>query len=422
MSALPLAPSLLRFWREKSRAEIIAWVLWGAATVHLAFMRPPGTLIPGERSQLLGGILCALSLGAACFVKGKLKEAGSRAEVAVSLALALLLVLSGLFSLTPLSSSFRGFVILASSLGGFWCARLLLSTGPARILFLELSLILLTGILVVGLASHFLTGEVHQLLDANHHPVASRILLLWWAPLALLFTPAAGLGPRLGSWLLLAASYLVLYLNVLRSTLVIPLIMAGEAALFRVWRWRYVLLAAVPILGLTAYLAAHVPHFRKGPGSESFYYRVENYRFSLHIALKHPLLGIGLRAPREEFLTDYDKKYPYVSREQFAHSVERIRTSENVFLTFLAEAGFPFTLIYILALIILLTRLARLARAPDPAGAIPPLALLLPLTGALLHFQLLDGLFHPQISWFFHLLLGMIRPEKESLPDDLPRN
>jgi hypothetical protein len=236
--------------------------------------------------------------------------------------------------------------------------------------------------------------------------------------LALLFMPGTTLGPRLGSWLLLTVSYIVLYLNVLRSTLVIPLIMGIEAALFQAWRWRYVLLAAIPILGLTAYLAAHVPDFRKGPGSESFYYRVENYRFSLYIALKHPVLGIGLRAPREEFLKGYDLKSPYVSQEQFARSVERIRTSENIFLTFLAEAGFPFTLLYLFALVILLTRLVRQARAPAPAAAIPPLALLLPLTGALLHFQLLDGLFHPQISWFFHLLLGMIGPEKSRITEN----
>jgi ABC-type uncharacterized transport system YnjBCD ATPase subunit len=34
--------------------------------------------------------------------------------------------------------------------------------------------------------------------------------------------------------------------------------------------------------------------------------------------------------------------------------------------------------------------------------------LLLPLTASLLHFQFFDGLLFPQLSWFFHILLGLI--------------
>jgi O-antigen ligase len=211
-----------------------------------------------------------------------------------------------------------------------------------------------------------------------------------------------------------------LYLNVIRTTLVIPLVLAVEAAWGRALRWRWVALLAIPMLTAAAYLAAHVPAIRTGKGSESVYYRVENYRFSLHLALKHPWFGIGLRAPRDDFLKDYELKYPFVSREQFAASVRRIRTSENIFLTFLAEVGLPFTLLYVCALVVLLRRLLRRVRAPGPAAVIPPLALLLPLTAALLHFQLLDGLFHPQISWFFHVLLGLIRPEEGERSDNGP--
>jgi len=34
--------------------------------------------------------------------------------------------------------------------------------------------------------------------------------------------------------------------------------------------------------------------------------------------------------------------------------------------------------------------------------------LLFPLTVALVHYQLFDGLLFPQSCWFFHLLLGLI--------------
>ncbi|MBM4283731.1 MAG: hypothetical protein FJ128_00560 [Deltaproteobacteria bacterium] len=393
--------------REQSRARLAAWACFLATTLHLAFLRPNITLITGERAKVFSGLLCALCL-AVCLLDARRREAGSRTEVLVSLALAALMAASGLAGLTPFSSSLRGFVVLASGLGGFWCARLLLTTPEARRFFVRFSLATLAGVLLVGLISHLVWGEVHRALDVNQHPAAARILLLWFAPLAVLLGPDAPPLPRLGAWLLLGLSYLVLYLNILRSTLVIPLLLGVQAALFKAWRWRYLLLAALPLSLAILYFFLHLPPERTGKSAEPIYYRVENYRFSLYLALRHPVLGIGLRAPREGFLDAYDIKYPHVTREQFTESVRRIRTSENIFLTFLAEVGIPFTLLYVFALATLLTRLVRRARAPDPRAALPPLALLLPLTAGLLHFQVLDGLLHPQVSWFFHVLLGLI--------------
>jgi predicted membrane metal-binding protein len=43
-----------------------------------------------------------------------------------------------------------------------------------------------------------------------------------------------------------------------------------------------------------------------------------------------------------------------------------------------------------------------------PLGYFPPLALFLPITAVLLHSILYDSLLYPQVSWFFHLLLGLI--------------
>jgi hypothetical protein len=51
-----------------------------------------------------------------------------------------------------------------------------------------------------------------------------------------------------------------------------------------------------------------------------------------------------------------------------------------------------------------------MARIPQQATYLPALALLLPIAAGLLHFQVFDGLLNPQISWFFHVLLGMIPP------------
>ena len=86
----------------------------------------------------------------------------------------------------------------------------------------------------------------------------------------------------------------------------------------------------------------------------------------------------------------------------------RLRTSENIIFTFLADLGFPFTIIYTASVIILLFNLLRMVFHPPAEFVFHPLVLLLPISGALLHYQVLDGLLHPQLSWFFHLLLGLI--------------
>jgi len=391
-----------------SGTDKLIWLLFCATSLQLAFLHPYLVLIPGVRANLFSGLLCALTLGAACLFAKKEAIDKKSPEVLISLALALLVFLSGIFSLTPGSSSARGFVVLASGLGGFWCARILLTPESNQRFFIRLSLIMLAGILLLSLISYFFYGNVYLLVDANPHPLDTRVLILWFAPLALLFG-RSGSG-KIVAALLLAVSYLVFYLSGLRSAMLIPLILCLLAFLFGALRFKYLLLIFLPLMAIIPYFFLHLPQEKMGKEFEPAYYRAENYPFSWHIALKHPLLGIGLRAPREEFLKDYEIKYPYVTREKFVDSVTRIRSSENIFLTFMAEVGFPFLLLYLFSLVILFIRLVPRAAKPSPACFLPPLALLLPLAAALLQFQVLDGLMHPQISWFFHLLLGLIPP------------
>jgi hypothetical protein len=390
--------------------EALVWFLFLATTFQLAFLRPDPVLIPGERAKVFSGVLCALTLGAACFFGPKGAAAKRPPEVIISLILAALMVLSGIFSLTPGSSSARGFVVLASSLGGFWCARLLLGRDSGQKFFLWFSLCLLAGVLLLSLISSLSSENAYVLLDSMPHPLVTRILLLWFAPIALLLGRAHS--GKVLAVLLLALSYLVFFLTPLRAAVLIPLIMALLAACCGALRVKYLVALFIPLLVLLVYFFIHLPKEKLGLGKEyePAYYRVENYPFSWHIALKHPFLGIGLRAPRDSFLKDYETKYPYATREEFAGSVNKIRTSENIFLTFMAEVGFPFLILYLFSLAVLLARLVRLVFAPPGVSVIPPLALLLPLMGALLIFQVLDGLLHPQISWFFHILLGLIPP------------
>jgi hypothetical protein len=85
----------------------------------------------------------------------------------------------------------------------------------------------------------------------------------------------------------------------------------------------------------------------------------------------------------------------------------RLGTSENIFLTFLVDLGFPFTLIYCGVLVLVMKKLVGVALYPLSENGILPLAILVALSGELIHYLLFDGLFHPQCSWFFHVLLGM---------------
>ncbi len=171
---------------------------------------------------------------------------------------------------------------------------------------------------------------------------------------------------------------------------------------------RHCIILLAPFALILAFFFHSLPPDKIGLTYEPAYYRAENYPFSWHIASKHPFFGIGLRAPRDEYLDDYQIKYPYVTKEKFAESVKTIVSSENIFLTFAVELGFPFVVLYTLSLSILIYRLVDIVKDKKKQYILPPLALLLSITAGLLHFQVLDGLLHPQISWFFHILLGLI--------------
>jgi hypothetical protein len=136
-------------------------------------------------------------------------------------------------------------------------------------------------------------------------------------------------------------------------------------------------------------------------------YRVESLFFSIDIAARHPWLGNGLWAPRDSFLKNYTIHYPFVSKGQFSQWVKEYRTSENLYLTFLADLGVIFFAVYFSSVIYLLIRLMQMSRRECSTRALHPAAILLPLLAECLRFFIVDDLFAPQISWFFHILLGL---------------
>jgi len=393
-----------------SRPEKIIWIFFAATSCQLALQHPSWLLVPGERTNLFSAWLCFLTLVVAV-VFGKVGARHRRSpEFLISAALAVMAAGSGLVSLTPLASAFRVFALLASGLGGFWCARILLATPENQRRFTCLCLWLLGALLLLSFLGYILTGYIEHFICDRSHPLTNVIILLSFAPLSLLSRksrPMVGLGV-----LLLGLSYIALCLSERISVVFIPLAVCLAGALFGTLRWKY-----FALLGLVMALVVGVFHqkiiwHKLSPAYPV--YRLESFPFSWNIAKQHPWLGIGLRAPREQFLHDYQIKHPGATETQFAQNVRDLVSPDNMLLTLMAGLGLPFTLTYLAALGMLLARLMGLAFKPPPGRFFHPLVLLFPLTVALVHFQLFDGLLFPQSCWFFHVLLGLIPPRQVS--------
>jgi hypothetical protein len=386
----PLTP-----WSEK-----VIWLCFIATSGQLAFLQPYIILAPGLRVNLFSGLLCLLTLTVALTLGGRGAVRIKSPEFLVSAALALLGLLSSLPSLTPLASFFRVAVLLASGLGGFWCARILLRTPENQRRFQWLCLVLLGGVLLVSLGEFFFNPMFH----GYHHPRANMIFLLSFAPLSLLGRKSRSL--VLLGVILLALSYAALCLSQRLSVVFIPLVLLGLGLLWGGRRRKYLLAALLVLAVIIGFFSPNILWFKLS--KEYPAYRVENIFFSWSIAKQHPFLGIGLRSPREQFLENYRLNYLYETPEKFARDVSEIVTPDNLLLTLLTGLGFPFTIIYALSVLVLVALLIGVSRRSPPGLVLPPWTLLAPICLALAHWQFYDGLLFPQSSWFFHLLLGLI--------------
>lgn len=388
-----------------TRTEKIVWFFFAGTACQLAFQQPSIILLPGERTNLFSGLSCLLALVVVLIFSRRDAIRFRSPEVLVSAALLLIAAISGLSSLTPMSSCLRLAVLLASGLGGFWCARLLLNTPKNQQRFLWLCLFLLTVVLVLSLVGYLRGGVIHHFFTkGSNHPLTNLIFLLSFGPLTLLGQKSRPL--KVLGVILLGLSYIVLCLSERLSVVFIPVILGALGMLFGAFRWKHLVAGLLVIALIIGLLSQQILWFKLS--KEYPYYRVENLFFSWSIAKQHPVLGIGLRTPRDQFLKDYQLKYPYSTKEQFATDVANIVTADNQILTLLAGVGFPFTILYALAVLALLVKLIRAAFRPPPDFYFPPLALLFPLGLALVHWQLYDGLLFPQNSWFFHIFLGLI--------------
>ncbi|MFH0782134.1 MAG: hypothetical protein V2B20_09325 [Pseudomonadota bacterium] len=387
------------------KKEKVLLALFCFTCLQLVTKIPDITLIPGERTKVFSGLLCGITLSVLLVVRRGMLRLSP--EWVMCIFLSLLCILSGFFSGTPFSSLCRGITLIFSAVGGFWCGRLLFNTEFSQRMFARFCLVLLTLLLLFGLAGFFLYGDVVYLADIHKHTFNGLILLLSFGPLAFLYGGKRWL-VIIGVVYLLAGSY-VISLSFDPMIWFPPLLLFGWM-LISMKKKRYILIPILCVILLVSLFQKYkLPDHYYNKESISIWARVENIFFSYHMAKKRPLLGIGLVAPRIGYLDDYTIVYPYVTREKFSAVLpEENRSSENQFLTFMCDLGFPFLLMYSFSVAFLYLKLLKNIREHGRGGKRNAIVLWIPITGSLIHFQVYDSLLQPQICWFFHILLGMI--------------
>ncbi len=247
------------------------------------------------------------------------------ADFWISVILSLIAILSGIFSVVPKQSLERVYVILSAGLGGYWCSKFLLTEPNFRRIFQWFVNALLLCVIFLALLGLYLTGKPHQFLDFHWHPVGSRLLLMSFAPLSLLFGNVRR--DRILGGIILSADLITIYIvgryAFIESILIIPAIVSVIA--FFVFKWTgasrrimAVILALTVVAGVF-FVYANPKNLNRDHISVA--YRVESLFFSIDIASKHPWLGNGLWAPRDLLAKDYALHYPFVSAEQFSEWV-----------------------------------------------------------------------------------------------------
>jgi hypothetical protein len=394
-------------------AQKIAWLLFCITCFQLVFLKSYVTVIAGVKADVFSSALCTLTFASCVLVAEKTALRVTRTEILVSVAVIVLAAMSGVLSSTPWAASLWTYVAVASGLAGFWCGRIVLNTPYRKKTFVWLCAVSVVLYSFLGWWGYYFHGRVDFFIDDAHLAV-NLIVLLSFSLLSLLawhrpVPVAIGAG---GMGLAYSVLYLCGMVGGADSGVIVPTVMIVLGCFAVVVRS-----GRKTVVFLTVFIAALVASHYIGYASQKVHssniyqaQRFESYWFSWHIAKKHPLFGVGLRAPRVDYLTDYEMRHPFYTKQGFSADVAYFKTLQNSFLTVMVDLGIPFLLLYGSILSVLFVRLARAAVRPAPGEAIPPLALSITLTGAALHLCVMDLFLMTQIAWFFHVLLGIIPP------------
>lgn len=386
-------------------------ILWGLACLHATFLLPYIVLVPGDRTNLFTAVIVSLP-GIALAVSRK--GATPWASVVPWLLLAVGLVASACMSPDPFASAMRGVAFWFPATSGLFCAYAISQYSSAKTVFFTVFSLCFAGLT----GAHLVFGCFPSFLGFHHHALAGALLLLAAGPIYYLFT--GSIVWRLVAGSLLILGYVVCFLAGSRFTILLPFILIPIMSfLLRIsWRWAFAGLAASTVIA-AIFFAVYPVKVMKYTNYESTFYRVEGVPAAIEIMKQHPWLGIGIRTPRREYLEHFEPPFGSADKETFLSVVDVNVTSDNQYLSLPVGVGIPFALLYF-GLISngLLAYWRRARRGEVDSGT--ERALTFALLATLAHFLIYDGLFYPQISWFFHLLLGVgvysSRPLAESWP------
>jgi hypothetical protein len=393
----------------KSARKNLTFFIFLAVCFQAALLVPYVVLIRDETTNLFTALLGGVSLSI-CLASAIGSRRPLPAGICVTVAMAVLVLLSGWFSAAPRESLLRGGAMILSGAGGFWGARFLLDDETRQRWFVWFCLGLGVCVVMVAFAGGLINGDVSYLLDGAPHPLVCRLLLLSFAPIFMAFSGDRKLTIT-GVFVLIAIG-MILYLSMRRSAVLIPTLVAAACAMIYSGRFRLLKALVVIVVGgltLTSLVLYFPDRKLQLTDYEPVSYRAENYPFSWHVAKQHPVLGNGLRAPRDKYLENYVLRSPMGTREAFADSVQLRRTSENVWLTFLADLGMPFTAVYVAAVAVMIVRAIRRRMATRRNHTYLLFdALMFSFACAVVHSFTTDDLLIPEVNWFFHVVLGMI--------------
>lgn len=386
-------------------------ILLGLACLHATFLLPYVVLVPGDRTNLFTVAIVSLP-GIALAVSRR--EAIRWASVAPWLLFAVGLVASAYVSPDPFPSALRSIAFWFPAVSGLFCAyELSQSSSAKRIFFVVLSFCF------AGLASaHLVLGCSPSFLGLHHHALAGALILLAAGPIYYVLTGSRVW--RLAGGGLLVLGYVVCFIAGSRFTILLPFILIPTMMfLLRIsWRWALAGLATSTVIAAIFFLV-YPEKVMRYANYESTFYRVEGVPAAIEIMKQHPWLGIGIRTPRREYLEHFAPPFGSADKETFLSVVDVNVTSDNQYLSLPVGVGIPFALLYF-SLIgnELLAYLRCVKRGELDSGT--ERALTFALLATLAHFSIYDGLFYPQISWFFHLLLGVGVYSSKPLADSRP--
>lgn len=241
----------------------------------------------------------------------------------------------------------------------------------------------------------------------NPIPLGTMVILLSLGPAHLLFSESPKL--KIAGGVMLSLGFLIILLTQKRGTYLAVSAMALIWIACRRNRWGLLAVAALVAMGLLIPfkdLSTYKSLDQEIPSHFNILNRQELYPFAWHVYKKHPLMGIGLRPfTHEKYLSDYQQHNPEF--KYFVPTVKRLQTFDNMLLTAFVELGTLLTLAYLGLVIYILVNYCRKVR-PFAGFRGEDLFRLLPLLGFAIHSLTYDSLLFPNVSWLFHVQLGIL--------------